>query len=77
MRRCRPAKGVEGKVSYFYAASQQEREDWVEAIAWCAVNSNLDNGYIVESVRELDACPCSARADAPPACKGFGPDARR
>ena len=38
-------------MSHFFAASLQEREEWVEAIAWCAVNSNLDNGYIVEKVR--------------------------
>jgi hypothetical protein len=53
-------KGVEGKVSYFFAASVQERDEWVEAISWCAVNSNLDNGYIIEKV-----CPTSPHINRP------------
>jgi hypothetical protein len=51
---------VEGKVSYFFAASVQERDEWVEAISWCAVNSNLDNGYIIEKV-----CPTSPHINRP------------
>ena len=49
-------------MSYFFAASVQEREEWVEAISWCAVNSNLDNGYIVEKVH----VPLTAPSLQPP-----------
>jgi len=35
-------------VSYLFAANLKEREEWVEAISWCAVNSNLENEYILD-----------------------------